>query len=44
MTYEPRTFGRIVTGLVLTALAIGTLLILIGLTGATILIWQQVIA
>lgn len=42
--YEPRPLGRWVTALTLTALAVGTILTLIGLAGATILIWQQVIA
>lgn len=41
-TYEPRRLPRIVTGLVLTAMALGTLLILMFLAGLTVLTWQQV--
>lgn len=43
-SYEPRHLGRWGAVLAVVALTLGTVLTLLGLAGATILIWQQVIA
>lgn len=43
-SYEPQRLGRLAGAFLITSLILGTVVILIGLTGAAVLIWQQVIA
>lgn len=42
--YEPHRLGRLAGAFLMTMLILGTLVTLIGLTGAAVLVWQQVIA
>ena len=43
-SYEPHRLGKFAGAFLMTALILGTVVILIGLTGAAVLVWQQVIA
>ena len=43
-SYEPHRLGKVAGAFLMTMLILGTLMTLIGLTGAVVLIWQQVIA
>ena len=42
--YHPHRLGRLAGAFLMTMLILGTVVILIGLTGAAVLVWQQVIA
>ena len=43
-SYEPHRLGKVAGAFLMTMLALGTVVILIGLTGVAVLVWQQVIA
>lgn len=42
-SYEPHRLSRLAGAFLMAMLALGTVVILIGLTGAAVLVWQQVI-
>lgn len=42
--YEPHRLGRLAGAFLMTSLVLGTIFLLIGLAGAAVLVWQQVIA